>query len=65
MPEDETCRMCQADETGDRMVMRSDDIPLCEGHWNRWVARYLFPSTEEPPCSAHVIQDHQDVSRDA
>lgn len=57
--ETETCRMCHADETGDRMVFREEDIPLCTRHWNGWMALYVFPSTEQPPCSAHVIQDGQ------
>ena len=53
----ESCRMCEADSTGDRMVNRSEDIGLCNRHWSRWVATYLWPSELEPPCSAHLIEE--------
>lgn len=60
----EKCRICDADETGDRMVERSDDIPLCDRHWSQWVARYAWPSEDEPPCSAHLITDREVGSPD-
>lgn len=51
----ETCRICEADRTGDRMVRASDDIALCARHWSQWVGRYAWPSEVDPPCSAHLI----------
>jgi hypothetical protein len=35
-------------------VNRKDDIALCDGHWNSWLARYL--GAEDQPCAAHLIR---------
>ena len=56
----ETCRMCEADRTGDRTVSREEDIALCPRHWSQWVGAYTWPSPAEPPCSAHLIEEHTD-----
>lgn len=53
----ESCRMCEANETGNRMVQRAESIPLCNRHWSQWVARYAWPALIDPPCSAHLILD--------
>jgi hypothetical protein len=52
----EVCRICVADATGDRDVDGDEDIPLCARHWPLWGGRYLWPSEEYPPCSAHLIE---------
>lgn len=55
----EECRACAAD--GPFNVDPDESLPLCNGHWNAWLARFLclYPGHEpEPaPCGAHLIQD--------
>jgi hypothetical protein len=47
----EACRAC----TGPQTVQDWEDVPLCDAHWDRWLARYLN-SDDLPPCGAHRIR---------
>lgn len=51
----EVCRLCNGPTT----VRTDEDIPLCQGHWNAWLGRYLnlYPGheSEQAPCAAHLI----------
>lgn len=53
----ETCWICEDEARGGnaRVVNSDDSAPLCDRHWNWWLARYLYPSELVPPCGAHVI----------
>jgi len=54
----ETCWICEDEARGtSRVVSSEDSAPLCNRHWNLWIARYLFPSELVPPCGAHVIAE--------
>jgi len=54
----ETCWICEDKAYGHARKVRNDDsAPLCDRHWNWWVAKYLHPSEAEPPCGAHLISE--------
>lgn len=53
--EPEVCRIC----TGPHIVQSDENIPLCTGHWNAWLTRYLnfdYTGNEAAPCGAHLIR---------
>ncbi|MEC5149177.1 hypothetical protein [Cryobacterium sp. GrIS_2_6] len=37
-------------------VSKTENIALCNQHWNWWIARWLN-AEDEPPCGAHLITD--------
>ena len=65
----DTCRLCalfaEHEEPGVAMaalissVEPSDSIPLCNGHWSRWLAVLLplhaHDARPPAPCGAHLI----------
>ena len=64
----ETCRLCalfaEHEEPGVAMaalissVEPSDSIPLCNGHWSRWLAflpLHAHDARPPAPCGAHLI----------
>ena len=65
----ETCRLCalfaEHEEPGVAMaalissVEPSDSIPLCNGHWSRWLAVFMplhaHDARPTVPCGAHLI----------
>ena len=65
----ETCRLCalfaEHEEPGVAMaalissVEPSDSIPLCSGHWNRWLAVFMplhaHDARPPAPCGARLI----------
>ncbi|GAB2519610.1 hypothetical protein FB385_2665 [Paramicrobacterium agarici] len=66
----EQCWICEDKTRGmkftGRKVSKADDAPLCNRHWNWWLAKYLWPSEIEPPCNAHLIEESgEDDARNA
>ena len=65
----ETCRLCDLSAEHDEpdaaeaalvsSVEPSDSIPLCNGHWNRWLAVFMPHDAHDArplaPCGAHLI----------
>lgn len=52
-PEPESCAICAGIDPD--TLTKTDDLPLCTAHWNRWLATFISPLSPEPPCSAHLI----------
>lgn len=40
-------------------VSKTDNIALCNQHWNWWLIRWLN-ADDEPPCGARLITDTKD-----
>ena len=55
MSDAETCDLCGPNAK--RAALRTDDLALCPGHWNAWLAAYLPNPLRQigPPCGAHLI----------
>lgn len=65
----DTCRLCalfaEHEEPGAAVaalvssVEPSDSIPLCNGHWSRWLAVFMplhaHDARPPAPCGAHLI----------
>ena len=53
----EVCRPCN--EEMPFVVQPTDDIALCNAHWNAWLNLYLnfdYTGNDAPPCAAHLIR---------
>ncbi len=51
---DEVCDLCRGGADLLRSVQKTDNLALCTGHWNNWLA-FLSPLNPEPPCAAHLM----------
>lgn len=52
--ETETCALCAGVDF--ESIKRTDDLALCNRHWNRWLGTFVSPMSPLPPCAAHVIR---------
>jgi len=57
LAEQEQCRPCAE---GAFKVSPNDNVPLCQGHWNRFIDTYMQSDgmgglVINAPCNAHLI----------
>lgn len=52
----ETTEECLPCTDPQAIVKQADNIPLCDAHWNYWLAEYDPMLDGAAPCGAHLVR---------